>query len=160
MCWSMNIYNIHLWYVWWYVWCIQVLAGSWGRPFLSKIPRKNIMLIDDYDHHFVKKKKGKKTKGTMKIIWKSSPVCRGLQNSKLLKGLTADSDKLSSLLYSSCFTLSHSIKSLSMLWSHPRRNDSPCNQVVARLPKSSVIQLSSSITKLPTVYGQTVDRLF
>ena len=77
-----------------------------GRP-LSKIPRKNIMLIDDYDHHFVKKKKGKKTKGTMKIIWKSSPVCRGLQNSKLLKGVTADSDKLSSLLYSSCFTLSH-----------------------------------------------------
>ena len=87
----------------------------------------------------------------MKIIWKSSPVCRGLQNSKLLKGLTADSDKLSSLLYSSCFTLSHSIKSLSMLWSHPRRNNSPCNQVVARLPKSSVIQLSSSITKLPSV---------
>ena len=89
-----------------------------GRP-LSKIPRKNIILIDDYDHYFVKKKKGKKkgikTKGTMKIIWKSSPVCRGLQNSKLLKGLTADSDKLSSLLYSSCFTLSHSIKSLSML---------------------------------------------
>ena len=65
--------------------------------------------VIDYDHHFVKKK-GKKTKGTMKIIWKSSPVCRGLQNSKLLKGLTADSDKLSSLLYSSGFTLSHSIK--------------------------------------------------
>ena len=30
-----------------------------GRP-LSKIPRKNIMLIDDYDHHFVKKKKVEK----------------------------------------------------------------------------------------------------
>ena len=43
-----------------------ILAGSWGRPFLSKIPRKNIILIDDNDHYFVKKK-GKKRERRPKV---------------------------------------------------------------------------------------------